>query len=472
MTDFFFQDVWRMDWGLGNPNKTAALIACGMVGVWALAWMGRWGFWVALVIFTGLGVCLVHTFSRGGLIGVMGGLSLLVFSWQFPGGKKTMGEIWKSNFAGRLVALVVAAWIVLGAMFYLDAHKRYVMGMVEEDRSVLNRLDLWSYAPAMMVDAPGGWGFGESVHAFMNWYQPLDRTEHFRTMVNSHLEWMVELGWPGRLAYVAGWAMVLVLCWPGGLRRREMDGEDGGGCPGWFAAVAGMWVAFGVCATFSSVAEEWLLWILPVLGLLAVVIARLARRSYPSMPALGACWGVAVLMCAGFWIAGSSADSMVRLHKGMVIYGTGEPAAIVVGSEAVVGSQAGRSLRRWRAENDGPTLAVGRAFTAQWMDSPTPVLICGEMDEENLTLIQKRLERRPEATAFLNPGMHPLEVGIEAPADLLVYAGAFGASRNTGAWRRVADVQELAGTGQFVGQWPGVAAQVASGNGGEDKEKL
>lgn len=45
-----------MDWGLGNPNKTAALIACLMIGLWALAFIRKWGFWVALVGFTALGI--------------------------------------------------------------------------------------------------------------------------------------------------------------------------------------------------------------------------------------------------------------------------------------------------------------------------------------------------------------------------------------------------------------------------------
>jgi len=46
-----------MDWGLGNPNKTAALIAMLMVAVWGLACFRKWGFWAALTLFTGLGIC-------------------------------------------------------------------------------------------------------------------------------------------------------------------------------------------------------------------------------------------------------------------------------------------------------------------------------------------------------------------------------------------------------------------------------
>jgi hypothetical protein len=55
----------RMDWGLGNPNKTAALIALIMIAVWILGYIRDWGFWVALALFTGFGVCLILTQSRG-----------------------------------------------------------------------------------------------------------------------------------------------------------------------------------------------------------------------------------------------------------------------------------------------------------------------------------------------------------------------------------------------------------------------
>jgi hypothetical protein len=42
VSEIFFNGVWRMDWGLGNPNKTAAVIALLMIAVWALAYFRRW----------------------------------------------------------------------------------------------------------------------------------------------------------------------------------------------------------------------------------------------------------------------------------------------------------------------------------------------------------------------------------------------------------------------------------------------
>jgi len=48
MSDIHFQGIWRMDWGLGNPNTTAALISMLMITVWGLAFIRKgknhWGF--------------------------------------------------------------------------------------------------------------------------------------------------------------------------------------------------------------------------------------------------------------------------------------------------------------------------------------------------------------------------------------------------------------------------------------------
>src|ERR1700722_5010575 len=81
MDDSLYHSVWRMDWGLGNPNKTAALIATLMIGAWGLAHFRKWGFWVALSLFTGLGACLILTLSRGGLVGLVLGSSF-VLAWM------------------------------------------------------------------------------------------------------------------------------------------------------------------------------------------------------------------------------------------------------------------------------------------------------------------------------------------------------------------------------------------------------
>ncbi len=92
-----------MDWGFGNPNKTAALIAILMVAVWGLAYIGRWGFWIALVLFTGLGICQIDTYSRGGVFAACVGLG--IFVWKLP----------RPWMASRMIAVIVSFCVIVGA---------------------------------------------------------------------------------------------------------------------------------------------------------------------------------------------------------------------------------------------------------------------------------------------------------------------------------------------------------------------
>src|ERR1700722_12989777 len=100
--DIHFHGFSRMDWGLGNPNKTAVLIAALMIAVWALAYIRKWGFWLGLPLFTGLGFFLVHTYSRGGVIGAFAGLMAVLYNLPRP---------WPKN---KLVGVSISIWIIIG----------------------------------------------------------------------------------------------------------------------------------------------------------------------------------------------------------------------------------------------------------------------------------------------------------------------------------------------------------------------
>lgn len=243
---------------------------------------------MALALFTGLGVCLIHTMSRGAVIALFAGLIPLVMVAPRP---------WPR---GRIVGVVVAVWVIVGASLYLNAGERLGQGIVHEDRSITNRFQIWKAAPRMMVDAPGGWGLGSSGAAYMQWYQPLSSNEGYRTLVNSHLTWLVELGWPLRVAYLFGWAAVLLLCWPGRASR-------------WLAVPLGVWITFLVAAAFSSVAESPWLWIVPGAALIAVLGYRIRGKIWPS----GKLWliplGVNLLLCGVLVVLGGRHSSMV--HK-------------------------------------------------------------------------------------------------------------------------------------------------------------
>lgn len=417
-----------MDWGLGNPNKTAALIACLMIGLWALAYIRKWGFWVALVGFTALGICLVHTFSRGGFVALF--LGMIPVLWMSP-----RPWPWK-----RIAGIVAAVWVIIGFSVYLQAHERLGQGVVQEDRSISNRLELWKYAPAMMLDAPGGWGIGNSGKAFMEWYQPLDRHEPYRTMVNSHLTWLVEFGWVGRFLYLAGWVAVFLLCLPDARAR-------------WLAIPFGVWLAFLVSAIFSSVAEEPWVWVVPGLLLFAAVVWRIKSAVWPRPAAWIASPVAAALALFLIPVIGRGTD--VQRVESAVIFGNGSPSVWVVADEKVLGANYGRTLRaQW---SDVGIACVGIAGDLK--DLPdvekTDVVLTGRFLSSPSVADRQRLAG---ATSILlvNPAVYPQELGglADLGDTLTVMIGDFAQSPASLAWTSELIPHRMAGVGDFVPDWP------------------
>ena len=271
MDDSISSHLWRMDWGFGNPNKTAAFIALTIIFSWLLAYLHRKGFWAALTLFTGFGVCLLLTQSRGGLVGATIGC-LIVLAWV----PRPYSRIRTSAVAFACLALFIFS-------FFIKPAPHMVKGVVSADRSVENRLLIWKEVPAMIHDAPHGWGLGKSGEAYRQWYQPVSRGEGYRTLVNSHFTWLVEFGWSGRILYLLFWISCFIILWP----SPNYD---------WFSIPLGVWSAFGICSFFSSVAEAPLIWLIPILALTAVLLARFKANTWPSLK---------------FWISGVAATIVV-----------------------------------------------------------------------------------------------------------------------------------------------------------------
>lgn len=252
--EFYFNEHLRLDWGFGNPNKTAALIAVLLVLVHGFRYLKnrRVGHVLFVLAFLVLGVCLVHTYSRGGIVAALAGQSAFLIT-------RHRGRLpWPSKKQLLLAGSIATALVVYACLPRVEAMDRYSLGLApgeEPDRSISNRLRIWKDTPRMMVDAPRGWGTEEAGRAWMLWYQPLETRYRYRTLVNSHLTWLVEFGWVGRFLYLAGWSLVFLIGFAGsfpqaGIRRSA-------------SLSVGVWTSFAVAAFFSSVAESFLLWLIP-----------------------------------------------------------------------------------------------------------------------------------------------------------------------------------------------------------------
>ncbi|MCC7518023.1 MAG: O-antigen ligase family protein [Verrucomicrobiae bacterium] len=426
----YFQGVWRMDWGFGNPNKTAALIATLMVAVWGLAWFRRGGFWIALGLFTALGVGLIRTMSRGGLVALCAGLAVLLWNLPRPWPKRRVG------------AVVLAFWVMVGAAILWAAHARYGQGLIETDRSITNRLELWKIAPRMMADAPEGWGLGNSGRAYMQWYQPTNRTEEYRTLVNSHLTWLVEFGWSLRFLYVLGWLAILLLCWPR--------------ATAWVSAIpSGIWVVFGVAAAFSSVAESPWLWILPGLALAFAVGWRAWKRQWPSAWAFGLTGAGAALVIGICFVLGVG-RSEIRTEHGRVLLGRGEPSVWIVADERVLGQNFGKALRASRATAGGG-VAVGIAGSSEALGDTNgkTMVLCGAATEGKAGRVKEAVAKAGRVI-LLSPSFFPSAIGWSDDQHrdrVEVIFGEFSQSAVLTAWESAASLRRVEGAGNYLSSW-------------------
>ncbi len=427
MTNIFFNGTWRMDWGLGNPNTTAALIATLMVGIWILAYLKPWGFWIALTGFVGLGICLVHTFSRGGMAALLVGCLPLLAFLKMP---------WSRT---RLIAVVIGFWAIIGAAFFFEAHLRYGQGIASEDRSISNRLLIWNAVPQMIVDSPNGWGIGNAANAFVQWYQPIDRGETYLHLVNSHLTWLVEFGWLLRVLYIFGWLAVFLICLPSWQNR-------------WLSVPFGVWLAFFTASIFSAVAESIWLWILPAVLLSAVVAYRTTKRRWFPWTWVLVPAGMTILLCLSvFGLATGS--SIASGSSTQVVFGKPSPTYVALYDKTTMGTLYGKTLRQNsdHLSDSGISLVFDSKFMPDDLKGKTLVL-GAELPSGGEEKLLKTAQTA-DALILLSPRYFPEQLPIASP-NVTVSFGDFSQSPAIQSWMQVAQVRQKSGMGDFFPDWP------------------
>ena len=83
---FLYQGVSRWAFGMDNPNKAAAILAFLLLLLLALAVRTRngWCRWCSSAVGALVGYCLIHTFSRGGLVAFLVGAFVLLVGLTTP----------------------------------------------------------------------------------------------------------------------------------------------------------------------------------------------------------------------------------------------------------------------------------------------------------------------------------------------------------------------------------------------------
>jgi hypothetical protein len=357
----FYNGYWRLDLGLGNPNKTALLLVLLIIAGWAFFYWRKGLFYLSLFLSLLLGAALLHTYSRGGLVALFLGMAMVFYGCR--------AQLTKSRSAAVFFAIIVLA--TYGS--HISASNRWSLSFVAEDLSVLNRLEIIRNIPAMIIDAPNGWGYGNSGAAYMSWYQPIGRLEIYRTLVSSHLTWFVEMGWAGRLLYLFFWCLVFVCCWP----SRS---------PEWFYVPLGAWSAFFVGAIFSSVAECLILWIIPLIALACVVWRRISGRLGISLKRLSGTFMITVIGVCGLIIGPWSKENLIQItaNPKLIVLKIG-PARknnllVLRPDSQIIGLHYGQNARivmeRDFAKKNSPPLCMGFAIDPAAVAAfPCPTLV-------------------------------------------------------------------------------------------------
>ena len=372
---FFYRGIPRWDFGLDNPNKAAAILACLLIlllglslkscktGQTCFATFHRWARWGCGALAAVVGFALVHTFSRGGLVAFLAGaIILLVGSWK------------KSCKLRRWIPALLAVLVIIGAALWTGFAGRMARSTPSADASVGNRLAIWRTVPAMMVDAPGGWGRGNAGDAYMGWYQPLSSHLRYRTLVSSHFTWLVEMGWMGRIGYVCGLAFLFAM----GIVRLRVRNDP---------IPLAVLTSFATSAFFSSVAEEWLVCAVPLAltlpALKSFIFDATMHMRWISVVAalLAGCSLLGIAAVAGSTFRPADAIPLRKSPDGtQIVVGNDTPSAWVVCDPVSMGGPAfGRRLRGFVQTTEGRGRTYGLASDlATVPDDVRHLALCGK----------------------------------------------------------------------------------------------
>jgi hypothetical protein len=433
--NFYYNGVWRMDWGLGNPNKTATLIACLMIALWAIPMLWKHGFWPVLICFTALAWCLVQTYSRGGMVAFLTGMGVLLVWIPRPWPK------------ARWIAVVASLWILGGFVLYAKAQTRYGQGLFTEDQSINNRLIIWRHAPEMMAAAPWGWGLGNAGESYTQWFQPLNLSVHYLNLINSHFTLMVEGGWVASVVYLFAWLLTFLLCRPFQQSRIK-------------ALPLAIWVALGVGACFSDVEESIWLWILPLLALGYVTFERIQARQWPPLSSFVLRGTASVGIVAILILIGLTSSSLpITSNKGVVTVGKGSTKTLILVDRQVMGSFYGHTFRKFLAKNRDQLSDNTFVFVESSRDLPSSTIAClvvsGKFMQEGNVV--SRLDQG-EQIILVNPSCFPEEAKLnnDTIGKTLVYFGEYSQAPCRSSWSSYPGIKALQidGASDFVPSWP------------------
>lgn len=379
-----YQRKWpgRFTLFYANPNRTAVLFASVTLLFFALfLYVSRR--WAVVVGAVGTAVAAVFTVlpqSRAALLAVgIGGLILVVGRFFRPYGRK------------RIVVSVALALTLGIGMICKGGFDRLTFEKMSVDTM---RETVWREVPRMMCSAP--WGvFGTGVgRYYIDWFMPLKEHFYTPTLINSHYDVMVKLGWAGAFLWLFGWF--------GGLLALAMRIKRGA-----TALPLAMWAMFGIAGIFNPVMNSWTLWLIPLFTLVPLLLSKPRRlcRGYCVAFGIGAVLAAGVL---GYCIYRGSADARGQLAvstRGARVMVNGEnPKVWVVDDGETLGwVQAAKEIRCYYAARPRSP-ALGYVRDLKLVPSGVRRLVLsGRCCAEYVELFKKGLAPRVREIIFISP---------------------------------------------------------------------
>lgn len=430
--DYYFDGIQRLDWGFGNPNITAALIAMIAVAVFGAGLVWRKFFWLSIIVGSVLSATLHQTLSRGGLVAFGCGFGSL-----FVVIRPRLGR-WQSAAILAMICLLFA---------YANKHggtSRYITGVNgKDDRSLSNRWLIYKVVPQMIADAPGGWGKGKAAEAYHQWYQPEGRSETYLNLVNSHFTWLVEWPFWARILYGMSWSLVLLVSWPNSKHR-------------WWGIVLAVWMTLFVASCFSSVAHRPWIWPFPVTLLLTVIIHRLVTHQGPSRKQMLAvifaplAVYLAILLIAGI----SRSDSQIQHTNGITTVGSVaamRKIALCGSDRRILGERYGHRIRAFVKSHADASIS--------YFDSPA-TSIAGYQTAVLVGDAHEKFKVSPKCDLFLlNPSPPARSTNLQDFKSAKVLWGSLNPSPAWYAWQAKSaqntelELIQIPGEGLFLENW-------------------
>ncbi|ARV61789.1 putative bicarbonate transporter, IctB family [Nostocales cyanobacterium HT-58-2] len=271
-----FSKTTRVYSYLGNPNLLAGyLLAAVVLSLVAIfAWQSWFKKALALTMLVVNGACLILTFSRGGWIGLVVAVLVLIgllYYWWSP----QMPVFWRTGLPWILLASLTGIF-VLALVFVEPVRERFFSIFADRKDSSNNfRRNVWTAVFKMIDDYPMT-GIGPGHNAFNKIY-PLYQLPRYSALsaYSIFLEITVETGFVGLACFL--WVLIVIFntAFLQLQRLRELKSVDGFWLMGAIATMAGM-LAHGLVDTVWYRPEVNTVWWLMV-GLIACYYKPLSQ---------------------------------------------------------------------------------------------------------------------------------------------------------------------------------------------------